>query len=112
MKSNVPKPPKSLNDLSSASINRINNYYNDKLTEELNFVSHTVQRIMCKYFCCIMNDNGCTPEQITTMLANLRMYKRKLKSFKTNEEMEHWLDERIATFMEFPNYLMEGLIEE
>lgn len=112
MKANVQKPPKSLNDLSSAAINKINEYYDDKLTHELNFVSHTVQRVMCKYFCCIMNDNGCTSEQITTMLTNLRMYKRKLKSFKTNEEMEHWLDERISTFMEFPDYLMEGLIEE
>ena len=112
MKANLPQKPKTLNDLSTASINKINNYYNDCLYKEMQEISTNCQRLMLKYFTCILHDSGVDNDTIMVYLANFRRYKRITRNAKTNEELEHILDKRISEFMQdFPTDLVDNLTQ-
>ena len=112
MKCNIQEPPKTFKSLSQASKTRITEYFTEQLNSEKERVSKNVQRMMCKYFICACHDCDMDNEQITTILTNLRKYKRKLMRMKTNLEMEDYLDNYISTFMpDAPNYLIDKLTD-
>lgn len=112
MKANIPKQPKVLDQLDRASIDRLNRYYNDVLYDAKQKISTDVQRIMIKYWCCILHECGVSNDDIMIYLGNFRRYRRLADSKKTNDEVEQELDRRIAEYMpDFPEGYIEKLIE-
>lgn len=106
--------PKELEELSKASIKRLNEYYNQMLNEEIKKYLSEVQKTYLK-FCCVALHEGFEfgKGRCIQFIGNWKRLHRVSVKMETNKEQDEWLEEHLKFFKgEYPTEWIEKIEKE
>lgn len=111
--------PRELEDLSSGSKQRINDYYTKLLNEEINArldiqaQYDDIEKLFLKYVMVVLHEGfGFGRGRCMRFLASWKMIGRRMLKFSSGKKQSKWMDERLGWFRDYPDKWVENMIEE
>ena len=105
--------PKELEDLTSGSKRRLEEYYTKRLREEIDDYMQIDQELLLKYSMVILSNPpfNFDRDQMLIYLGNWRSIKRQTRQQDKYEKQRAFLDEKLAKY-DLPQEFIEGLCYE
>ena len=105
--------PKELEDLTSSSKRRLEEYYSKRLREEIDDYMQIDQELLLKYSMVILSNPpfNFDRDQMLIYLGNWRSIKRQTRQQDKYEKQRIFLDEKLAKY-DLPQEFIEGLCYE
>ena len=93
MKCNIPRQ---VSQMSPSDQKQIAKYYTEQMYNGMDKENERVQEVMIKANCIYKHDfEGADEEQLLQYIASWRRFYRTIERFKTEDELNAWLDEQM-----------------
>lgn len=117
MKANY-RRPRELEDMSASSMRRINEYYTEKLEEEIRERKDIqkqyddIEKTFLRYVMIVLHEGfGFGQKRCMAFLVAWKRIGRRMLKMQTQKEQAAWMDERMGWFPNYPDAWVNAMIE-